>query len=120
MESSRKRHSVENRGGSRPAKTAVPPAVDASRDRMVAALELSSIELGLVAALSLEMARDCDEVAGDARQRLEARRTARWRGSGWRERARLFQLEARRRGAEPTDPWKQSFEPSSWYAGLQR
>jgi hypothetical protein len=65
-------------------------------------MKLSSIELALVAELNLEMARAYDEVADDLTQDPVTRRVARKLGSGYRERARSLQLEARCLGAEPS------------------
>jgi hypothetical protein len=116
MKSSTKRPRVESRGGAR----SIPPTVDASADQIVGAVKLSSIELALVAAMSLEMARDCDELAEDSKQGLEARRTARRLGSGWRERARVLQHEACRLGAQATGSGEESREPSSSDADPER
>jgi len=88
---------------------------------MVAEVNLSAIELALVAELNLEMARAFDEVAEDAIQRLETRRAARELASRRRERARLCHLEARRLGAEPTFPDEQlTAEASLSYTGPER
>ena len=58
-------------------------------------MSLNSIELGLIAELNLEMARANEAVAEDATELPETRRVASEAANAWRERARLFQLQAR-------------------------
>ena len=67
-------------------------------------ITLNAIELGLLAELSLEQARAHEEVVKDAFQRPEARRAAAGTAAAWRERARTYQLQARRQGAAPIVP----------------
>jgi hypothetical protein len=83
-------------------------------------MNLNSIEMAVVAEVDLEMARTYEEVAGDATQRPETRRAAREAASGWRERARLNQLEARHRSAEPIVPTEQTLDPGRPYSGPDR
>jgi len=88
---------------------------------MAATINLSSLELALVAEFNLEMARAYDEVAEDAAGQPKTRRTARKLGSRQRERARLLQLEARRRRAESTITSEEVIsEPGSAYTGPDR
>jgi hypothetical protein len=84
-------------------------------------VDLNPIEMAVVAEVDLEMARRYDEIAGDATQSPEARRAANEAASKWRERARLFRLEARRLGAEPIVPGGPSAsERARAYTGPER
>jgi hypothetical protein len=87
------------------AAAAVEPPPVASPDRAPATpLSLNAIELALIAEHSLEMARANQAVADDATTRLEARRKSAEVAAAWRQRAELFQIEARRRSADPIVP----------------
>jgi len=99
----------------RPAKP--PPNV--SPDRAVPSpIALNAIELALIAELSLERAREQDAVANDPRERLATRQAASEAASAWRERARILQLESRRRTAQPIVP---GFPPLKMtYTGPER
>jgi hypothetical protein len=66
-----------------------------------AAGSLSAIELSVVAELNFELARAHEELADDARQRVETRRTAHAKATAMRERAESFHLEARRLSLQP-------------------
>lgn len=82
---------------------------------------LNAIELALIAELNLERARAHDEVANDHTQRPEARRRASAAAAAWRERARLFQLQARRESARPGVPAPDSMgAPATPYGGPDR
>lgn len=70
---------------------------DNPRASPVAALELSELELAVVAELNREMASDYEQVASDPGQRLESRRRASELALALHERASLFQLEAQLR-----------------------
>jgi hypothetical protein len=67
-------------------------------------MSLNAIELALIAGHSLEMARANQAVADDPTTRLEARRKAAEAAAAWRQRAELFQMEARRQSASPILP----------------
>jgi hypothetical protein len=98
-----------------------PPA-DAGADRAGAsATGLNSIELALIAELSLEMALAHEAVANDAAQPPEARRVASEVATGWRERARRFQLQAQRQATDPIVPDVRSIHPPApAYTGPER
>jgi hypothetical protein len=82
---------------------------------------LNSIELALLAELSLEMAHAQDAVANDATQPPEVRRIASRVASAWRERARRFQLQAQRQGTDPIVPDGRSIHaPAPSYSGPER
>jgi hypothetical protein len=84
-------------------------------------VSLNPIELALIAQLNLEMAHGYDAVAADASQDLEARRAASEVAAGWRERARVFELQAQRKGADPIVPALRSIaRPDSAYTGPER
>jgi hypothetical protein len=74
-------------------------------------MSLNAIELALVAEHSLEMARAHQAVADDATSRPEARRKAAEVAAAWRQRAELFQIEARRRSAQPIVPGVRPIRP---------
>jgi hypothetical protein len=80
-------------------------------------MSLNAIELALIAEHSLEMARANQAVADDGATRLETRREAARVAAAWRQRAELFQIEARRRSAYPIHPCVQPIRP---YAGPER
>jgi hypothetical protein len=80
-------------------------------------MALNAIELALIAEHSLEMARANQAVADDAAVQLETRLEAARLAAGWRQRAELFQIEARRRSAYPIVPCVQPIRP---YAGPER
>jgi hypothetical protein len=86
------------------------PSPTTRRDRAEAsAISLNAIELSLLAELNLERACDHDAVASDAARRPEVRRAAAAAATAWRERARLFQLEAVRRSGHHMAPeWSAS------------
>jgi hypothetical protein len=87
----------------------------------VTEIRLTSLELALVAKFNSEMAACYDEVAEDAGTRAETRDAARDSASRRRERARLFELEARRLGAYPTEPCEELTQmPPARYAGPER
>jgi hypothetical protein len=67
----------------------------------VAEMQLTSLELALVAEFNLEMAAGYDEVAEDPASAAESREAARAAADRQRERAWLFQVEAQRRRASP-------------------
>lgn len=83
----------------------------------LAVANLTSIEFGLIAELNSEVARGYEEVADDRAQLAETRRTARQLGARLRNRARLFQLEAKRVGAESTVALEL---PDRYYVGPER
>lgn len=84
-------------------------------------ISLNAIELALIAELNLEMASASEEVANDPAKGLETRRTASRDAAAWRERARRFELEARRQSAQPTLPYEQArHSPSQDRAGPER
>jgi hypothetical protein len=88
---------------------------------LASTIGLNSIELGLLAELSLEMARGEDAVANDTAQPLEIRRVAAELAAAWRERAQRLQLEALQRGAEPILPDEHSFRATApAYTGPER
>ena len=94
------------------------PSPGGTPDQAVASpVSLNPIELALIAELSLEMARDSEAVANDATKRLETRRSASTDAIAWRERARLFQLEADRLSGHPIVP---GVRPIRAYAGPER
>lgn len=96
------------------------PASDA---RTVAAVELSSIELALLAELNLEMARAHEQVVEDSAQRLDTRRTAGALAAERRERARLLQKAAQTAAAAaPASSCdeKSTHERRSVYVGPER
>jgi hypothetical protein len=81
------------------------PSPTTRRDRAEAsAISLNAIELSLLAELNIERACDHDAMASDAARRPEVRRAEAAAATAWRERARLFQLEAVRRSAHPMVP----------------
>jgi hypothetical protein len=87
----------------------------------VTEIRLTSLELALVAKFNFEMAASYDEVAENPGTRAETRDGARESASRRRERARLFELEARRLGAYPTEPCEGSTQmPPARYAGPER
>jgi len=119
----------------RPVSRTVSALVDNIRDRMTSevpstdgpdstadsSLILNPIELALIAELSLEQARAHDEVAHDENQRPDTRSAASATAAAWRERARMLQLEARRRSAHPMLPGARSPRTlASTYAGPER
>jgi len=103
-------------------RAAVEPPLDASPDPSGASpVSLNSIELGLIAELSLEMARANEVVTQDETQRPETRRVASEAANAWRERARLFQLQAQRQSAHPIVPGPRPLHPPSLaYTGPER
>ncbi|MBV8999965.1 MAG: hypothetical protein JO304_12945 [Solirubrobacterales bacterium] len=97
------------------------PLPDNSPDRVVASsISLSSIELALLAELSLEQAREHETLARDPNQRLETRQTASKAAAAWRERARILQLEAGRQSWAPMLPGRPTEVMASTYAGPER
>ncbi|MBV8712432.1 MAG: hypothetical protein JOY56_11675 [Solirubrobacterales bacterium] len=81
-----------------------PPRRARRQDAPARTVRLNAIELGLLCELSLEQARAHEEVVDDPSQQPETRRTAAATAVDWRERARMFQLQARLQGALPTVP----------------
>jgi hypothetical protein len=78
---------------------------DARADRVgTSAIDLNSIELALLAELSLEMALGEDAVANDVARSPQTRRVASELAAAWRERSRRFQLQAQRQGMDPIVP----------------
>jgi hypothetical protein len=87
----------------------------------VSGLQLSAIELGLLANFNLEMAEAYDQVAQDPKHRPESRQTARESAADHRERAHRFQSEAQEWSAYPTLPTNPpQQEPTPPYAGPER
>jgi hypothetical protein len=84
------------------------------------AISLNAIELALIAELNLERARDHDAVANDAARLPEVRQAAAAAATAWRERARLFELEAGRRSAHPMAPGESGPVIDFTYAGPER
>lgn len=108
----------KRRRGARRSHEPPPPATaDRSGDL---AISLNAIELALIAELSLEQASAHDAVADDAGQRPEIRTAAAEAATAWRERARLFQLEARRRVGHPIVPGRPAQVAASAYTGPER
>lgn len=86
----------------RPRQNLPDPLAEAAADRpIVSPITLNPIELGLIAELSLEMARGEQAVAEDLEQSPETRMVASELAVAWRERAARFQLEAQRLGEHP-------------------
>jgi hypothetical protein len=84
-------------------------------------VNLTPIELALMAELNLELARGHEEVAEDPAQPPESRRVAREKAAALRERARRFQAQADRVSAEPATACPASTpEPDSAYTGPER
>jgi hypothetical protein len=84
-------------------------------------VSLNSIELGLIAELNLEMAEANEAVAQDVTQRPETRRVASEAANTWRERARLFHMQAQRQGARPIVPGPRPVHQAGLaYTGLER
>jgi hypothetical protein len=98
------------------------PTLGAAADGPSAStVRLNSIELSLLAELSLEMARGEDAVANDAGQPPEIRRVAEELAAAWRERAQRLQLEARQQGADPILPDEHSLQATApAYTGPER
>lgn len=90
---------------------------DAAPPSPTPTVRLNEIELGLLAQLSLEQARAHEELVGDPSLRPETRRRAALTAAAWRDRARAFQLHARRRGAAPILSYD---TPSHAYTGPER
>lgn len=87
----------------------------------VAAIELGSIELAVVAELNLEIASAYDEVAADATQQPETRRRAREGAIRRRLRAGLLHLESERLLAQPSLPEERSTRETELpYVGQER
>jgi hypothetical protein len=95
---------------------------DSSPDQsFTSPISLNAIELALIAELNLEMASASEEVANDPAKRLGTRRAASRDAAAWRERARRFELEARRQSAQPMLPDGQSRRiPGQDRAGPER
>jgi hypothetical protein len=84
-------------------------------------LQLSSLELALVADFNLEMAAAYDEVAEDPTVRPKTRAAAREAAIGRRERAQLFQAEAHCLGRQPMSmPEQLTPTRPGHYAGPER
>lgn len=98
------------------------PPPSAGRDHAEpSTLSLNAIELALIAEFSLEQACAHEEVAADGNQRPETRRAASTAAAAWRERARVLQLEASRRGGQPMVPGEQSRRAAGpTYTGPER
>jgi len=84
------------------------------------AMSLNAIELALIAELNLERARDHDAVANDAARLPEVRQAAAAAATAWRERARLFKLEAGRRSAHWMAPGESGPVFDFTYTGPER
>ena len=92
-----------------------------SEDRPEAsAMTLNAIELALIAELNLERARDHDAVANDAARLPQVRQAAAAAATAWRDRARLFELEAGRRSAHSMAPGESAAVIDFTYAGPER
>jgi hypothetical protein len=85
-----------------------------------ATMSLNAIELALIAELSLEQASAYETVAHRAGERPEIRLAAAETATAWRERARRFQLEARRRSGQPMVPGRPARVMASSYTGPER
>jgi hypothetical protein len=96
-----------------------PPKATGDRSADLA-MSLNAIELALLAELSLEQASAHDGVANHADQRPEIQLAAAEAATAWRERARQFQLEARRRSGHPIIPGRPAQVTSSTYTGPER
>lgn len=97
------------------------PPPDLTPDRVGTwPISLSSIELALIAELSLEQAREHETVASDASRRHESRQAASAAAAAWRERARILQLEAARRSGQPMLPGWPAAAMASTYTGPER
>ena len=83
-------------------------------------MSLNAIELALIAELNLERARDHDAVANDAARLPEVRQAAAAAATAWRERARLFKLEAGRRSAHSMAPGESGPVFDFTYTGPER
>ena len=84
------------------------------------AMSLNAIELALIAELNLERARDHDAVANDAARLPEVKRAAATAATAWRERARVFQLEAGRRSGHSMAPGESAPVMDFTYTGPER
>lgn len=91
-----------------------------SRSQNSAPFSLNAIELALLAELSLETAQAHDELAADSRRRAETRRDAQARAAILRERAHLFELEARRLNAQPLLSPPAMPSPAAFPTALER
>lgn len=67
-------------------------------------VKLNAIELALLAELSLEQARAHEEMVDDPAVQPETRRKAARVATAWRERAKVFQAQARLQAAAPFVP----------------
>lgn len=81
-----------------------PPPKDVDDRPEDSPMSLNAIELALIAELNIERARDHDAVANDAARLPEVRLAAEAAATAWRERARMFQIEAARRSRQPMVP----------------
>lgn len=97
-----------------------PPRRARAKSPATPTVELNAIELGLLAELSLEQARANEELVDDPAQRPEIRRSAQETAMAWRERARVFQLQACRRGAAPLVPDVHAYTGPERRAGMRR
>ena len=106
---------LRRRGAVEPRRDELPDPAGASP------MSLNSIELGLIAELNLEMAQANEAVAQDITQRPETRRAASEAAYTWRERARLFHLQAQRQSAHPIVPGPRPVHPAGLaYGGPER
>jgi hypothetical protein len=83
-------------------------------------ITLNAIELALIAELNLERAHDHDAVANDAARLPEVRQAAAAAATAWRDRARLFELEAGRQSAHSMAPGESAPFIDFSYAGPER
>jgi hypothetical protein len=105
----------------RPVRSSPEPPPKSREDQPKApAMSLNAIELALIAELNLERARDHDAVANDAARLPEIRHAAAAAATAWRERARLFRLEAGRRSGHPMVPGDSAPVMDFTYTGPER
>jgi hypothetical protein len=97
-----------------------PPPKSRKEQPEALPISLNAIELALIAELNLERARDHDAVANDAVRLPEVRRAAATAATAWRERARVFQLEAERRSGHSMAPGKSAPVMDFTYTGPER
>lgn len=97
-----------------------PPPKSRKEQPEALPISLNAIELALIAELNLERARDHDAVANDAARLPEVRQAAAAAATAWRERARLFKLEAGRRSAHWMAPGESGPVFDFTYTGPER
>ena len=97
-----------------------PPPKSRKEQPEALPISLNAIELALIAELNLERARDHDAVANDAARLPQVRQAAAAAATAWRDRARLFELEAGRRSAHSMAPGESAAVIDFTYAGPER